>query len=684
MSNQRPQMGGSNQRPQFGRSNSNSSIATALPAYQKEDPHPAPPAWSAPHQGQHIEGKSKVGENKTYYGNEHITEKARSHLFASYRASLGATKYFSSPEEIVTHLKLLRAFETLKRKIIGQTTLTKESVKLWQVFVTNAVRKFIIYISAVKNALGLKTNDSTDEEEIFSRDVNNYVRICNFLRSHLPPLDVLMVWHTFSLNPRAYYDFLVRNQFCQFYAAPFPLDLINLAINQVSFIYNPAPEYREGYNKIIEEFLEDTSDYDLDDFQSEYLVCDVLCPICQETLLTKVPFTNDFKTGFADAGFKMVLQRTKGNCNCDFDPIITHDSLRSRQLYADIIGPKLLPNTYRYFSTIVKNEAYRAFVTKQVAKDLKPDIAKAIMPIINRANLDTCVRAITFCNHPYSKKLILRHYYMMNLIHLTVRGGMEVPEDLVGSIMRQERFWQKINLIDWLNATSVEVVISEARKRYKRFYQLLVLGNNRASLIPTMDIDLLWHIEQLSQHHYITACKEDISEYLIDHDDKAETGLIHDGYIKTARLYRQKYREDYTVCSCKYCDSIRNIVSNNQLWHSLETRKPETAHSIFVTSSDPAGLSHISLHDAIEVPSLVYFRRAIEYTYSSTTLPWITDRRKLGYIIHPQEFVIPPMTPISPSQTLQSCFYKTLHPETLQTITRENLDHPNVKTKRSR
>lgn len=435
---------------------------------------------------------------------------------------------------------------------------------------------------------------------------------------------------------------------------------------------------REGYILVIEGFSpnETDLDYSLHGFDARNLACDILCPICQETLLAGVPFTNDSGSGFADIGFKMrKLETKKGGCDCDFDPTISHESLRCRQLYADLSSRKLLPKTYRYFSTIIKNEAYRVFVTKEIAKVLKPDIAKEVLPILSRADIDTCVRAIANCNHAYSKKIILRHYYMMNLVHLTVRGGMEVAEDLVGCVMRQERFWQKMNEIDWLNSPSIEMGISEARRRYQRFYRLLTAGNNRGSLIPTMDIDLLWHTEQLSQHHYITECKEEISEYLIDHDDKAETGLIHDAFISTARVYGQKYQAYYTVCSCWYCDMVRNGPQTKQLWKSRDSKKPDAFHPIFCNSCEPVGLSHLSLHDAIELPSLAQFRGSLELTYAKRgSLPWVEDSRKLGYALFAGQFVLPPLIPINHSFAFLSCIYETLHPETIQAISSKSLE----------
>ena len=41
------------------------------------------------------------------------------------------------------------------------------------------------------------------------------------------------------------------------------------------------------------------------------------------------------------------------------------------------------------------------------------------------------------------KNLLLRSYLQFNLIYFTVRGGIEIGEDLVGCVLRQERFVEK-------------------------------------------------------------------------------------------------------------------------------------------------------------------------------------------------------------------------------------------------
>jgi hypothetical protein len=55
-------------------------------------------------------------------------------------------------------------------------------------------------------------------------------------------LDVLMVWHTFMLNPRSYLEDCIRFGLPEFWAAGMPWHVINEAIDNTSFAYDVPEE----------------------------------------------------------------------------------------------------------------------------------------------------------------------------------------------------------------------------------------------------------------------------------------------------------------------------------------------------------------------------------------------------------------------------------------------------------
>lgn len=66
-------------------------------------------------------------------------------------AETDSKDHFPTTLEVETHLKLLKSFEVLRRTVVPNFSDPDSSgPKDWQVFVTNAARRFIIYVSALK------------------------------------------------------------------------------------------------------------------------------------------------------------------------------------------------------------------------------------------------------------------------------------------------------------------------------------------------------------------------------------------------------------------------------------------------------------------------------------------------------------------------------------------------------
>lgn len=88
--------------------------------------------------------------------------------------------------QLQLHLKLLKAFSSLKEKV--ETVYTFGSLRSseldhatkFKIFVNMAVYRFEHWLQAMTKS-----------------QVTGQLRL-----EHLPPLDVLMVWHAYSLNPR--------------------------------------------------------------------------------------------------------------------------------------------------------------------------------------------------------------------------------------------------------------------------------------------------------------------------------------------------------------------------------------------------------------------------------------------------------------------------------------------------
>lgn len=557
--------------------------------------------------------------------------------------------HIPSVADLICHLKLLKAVEVYKTMLFAESEALEDvQLKQWQVFVSNAVRRFVIYVSALREYARKEIflwYRGADEELIYKNGVRKDRNFMARMVAILPPLDIIMVWHAFLLLPRTMYDHFMRSQFMQFAMFPMPLKLISDAIDNKTFAYNPAPHFLQAYHTVMVGFTDNPHDlvYHLDDLWLTHHVLDVYCPICGEILVENVPWSQDDRTGFADANFRQEIKISY--CRCDFGTrVITHEELRKRQLVADLHRGTPLAGLFKYYLKIISHRSYHdrdairinqtvLLILKQCAGDLK------------RQTLAQFIRARESSSEGKKINLLLRNYVLMNPIHCTVPGGFEIWEDLVGCVLRQHRFTTAMNHIDWLHLPFIREGMKELIVRYARFFSLLTKYEQQQVLVPTLDIDLVWHTHQLLMVYYFEDCMHTPAQFVIDHDDKVEQGRLDGGFEATARLYRSKFKETYLICFCRFCLAIRlhsrNLILSkvSLLLGGRDDEKKWRHHPLYLPQ---VGLTHISLHNAIELP-LVTSKR--ERQLDQVTVPW-EDSSIYYYGKNPTHFVNPPLAPL--------------------------------------
>lgn len=565
----------------------------------------------------------------------------------------GSWMYLPSTPETVAHLKLLKAFEVMKNTVQSSSESFEYNEKCWQVFVTNAVRRFIVFISCLrsysKSGRPLLKRLPTLEFWIFDESVKEYDY--TVFEGFLPPLDVLMVWHSLLLNPRLCYDALMRMHFIEFSSYPFPFQRVANAIDDYTFVYNPSDDMVKNYMGKIQPFVA-KSDFELDDlhdfhvhekFEMNSYLVDIRCPVCNECLLTAIPYTNKENTGFADSNF--CRPKNSDGCKCKFPTLITHDQLCKRQLYADVLSRNQPPGTFKIYSEIMQNNLLRVG-NKHL--DFKDEILQAMRKANRDLGIADLIKDLLQVNEvqkmTYFQAIarVLRGYLFHNLVHLTVNSTtipvMEFHEDLVGCVLRQGIFVEKMNKFNWLSSNALYEIVRESRQRYMRFFQLITLVSSM--LVPTLDIDLVWHTHQLRGNLYFKACWNSKRASVIDHDDKIDLSRLDDGFERTSRLYKRTFGEDYLICLCWYCVKQRSK-ARNVFSRVLSTKQ---------TAEDYCDATHLSTHNTIELPSArcLKDRKIILKSYgkSDDKMPWREDEKKYGVNNH-DLYVMPPYMPIS-------------------------------------
>ena len=133
-----------------------------------------------------------------------------------------------------------------------------------------------------------------------------------------------------------------------------------------------------------------------------------------------------------------------------------------------------------------------------------------------------------------------------------------LTKPLADAVTRQFAFCQKMELQLWIRSPALIGTLTRACIRYDRFLQLFKLYPN-TMLVPTLDIDLVWHTHQLSPRRYAAATKVRAGRF-IDHDDKLGKPTLDDGMARTENLYRVRFGDKYAICNCWECEALASAM----------------------------------------------------------------------------------------------------------------------------
>ncbi|KAF4501102.1 hypothetical protein FAGAP_2687 [Fusarium agapanthi] len=146
------------------------------------------------------------------------------------------------------------------------------------------------------------------------------------------------------------------------------------------------------------------------------------------------------------------------------------------------------------------------------------------------------------------------------LIHMSHTGfglfreyDTELAKQLRDAVIRQASFVDKMNSFMWIRSPAFEGTIRRAIARYQNFCKLLKIS--KTTVVPTLDIDLIWHTHQCMAKHYGQAMKV-LAGKFVNHDDTIEKPQLGDGFGETRRLYRVYFGQEYRACGCWDCQAL--------------------------------------------------------------------------------------------------------------------------------
>ncbi|KDQ09178.1 hypothetical protein BOTBODRAFT_179194 [Botryobasidium botryosum FD-172 SS1] len=425
-------------------------------------------------------------------------------------------------KELEFHLRLLAVFDNLYKTVreCQPDVAPVDPDAKWAVFLARAVHRFDAWAT-----VGLGGRAASGP----------------LLEYEIPPWDVIMVWHTYLLNPRTYYEDGNRSTPLLHKINDFPLTLVGSLISPETHDLLPPSHERVQY-------FESHTGYPFHYVVSaaEDPAVDIACPRCDAVI--PVPWHDESGKGYAQAGFEVVCKA------CGLS--ITHEAMGVRKFFNDFVLVRSDPTKYFMAGTLLepiegicdpgqatlaakKIERYFAVFDdgKKSASDWA-DLAKWTF-----AGIENCLRA--GLKIPATKPLPPR----MQRVVLKYRGHYTPSIELTGAIIRQRSFIQKMVDLGWTHPHRFgnnRAILVRCVARYHAFLDLMA-SESATFFVPTLDIDLSWHTHQLKAMSYRDQTYQ-LLKRILNHDDRVEEERLSNSFDRTARAWKRRFGVPYSFC----------------------------------------------------------------------------------------------------------------------------------------
>lgn len=446
-----------------------------------------------------------------------------------------------------------------------------------------------------------------------------------------------MVWHSHVLNPHTYLEDCLRAGKIRFWSTDFPWHVIDSAIGWDRIQYSPEEEARVFFQKQTGR-LWDNQDESLDkDFDCLHCSKSFTVPWTSGGIGPKLHEAFAAGIGYADNSFNAPCPSCNYNHNVE---TIRVGSFRrdvqalvneNRPLPGSLLNTNGLPDGSIEYSfpnrvlstakvTVLKvtTATPKADLLKRSALDKKIvageigsvqdmlgvrsliEFTISSLSVMAKANGGNGTRLSV--EQKTSMRKMMAHYWENSSIF-----GL----DLVGAVMRQGTFVQKMHDIDWIHSPTISATIAKLIRKYTVFFDIMV--KHKKTTVPTLDVDLAWHTHQLSPSRYFKYSRAQSRKYgieiFINHDDKVDEGKLSEAFQWTCKVYASATNgEVYSECICWYCEAVREATTNSKFPFIKSSSSSRNARSVAErlrgNSKIPSSTEetpHISAHTAVSV-----------------------------------------------------------------------------------
>ena len=116
--------------------------------------------------------------------------------------------------------------------------------------------------------------------------------------------------------------------------------------------------------------------------------------------------------------------------------------------------------------------------------------------------------------------------------------------DIASAVKRQAPFYYQVSLPHY---KTDKQFLDDAVVRYLKFLKLKQ-ANPKLFIVPTLDIDLMWHTHQVHPLSYVIDCKVILGSILPhddDVDDRSSDSKLTKSYEETKKLWKSMFEEEY-------------------------------------------------------------------------------------------------------------------------------------------
>ncbi|KAF1979370.1 hypothetical protein BU23DRAFT_524073 [Bimuria novae-zelandiae CBS 107.79] len=488
--------------------------------------------------------------------------------------------------------------------------------KRWTIFVTKAVDRFqkwweslpsdSAYFNSAYFNSALEMDHFDSARSPSQRPLTEWPTsgdgMDEYMHRNLPPLDVLMVWHSYMLNPRVYLEDCMRMGKHRQWRTSVPWKLIYDSIDD-SFEYHP-PSASKDTKDILVQYTQPPTHKSLE--------------------AMKACLSDDF--GYASQRFQELCPR----CNL----IITHEKLHVGKFINDVASlrtlklplPGTVLATWGVPELVVRGKTpgtHDPFFPNRVAAQLESFAPNALSNTMEKLSMKSIkdgfkrvmnsrstIRLVNSEQHNTQNLAVGSKIAVRRMLSHYWDNSSPFGLDLVGAVIRQASFVQKMVKIDWLHSPSLFTTMQRSIVKYHRFMRIIA-ENFSKSAVPTLDVDLAWHTHQLTPKVYYTYTVSETRRF-INHDDKIPGKALDKAFVWTSEVYEKQYGTPYTECACWYCEATREPLRSsltNRIFSSTPALDIQKISSYKLCKNASTG-PHISSHNALVIPESARQRRA--------------------------------------------------------------------------